>query len=385
VAAHETLGLLLVRDGVISRPQLYDALRLQRQNNRLLGTCLLALGYLQPQTLLQILARQLSIPALPPGTLGRASPMAVARVPAEMAVRLRIVPFSWDGEMLGVAVADGRALNYLHEVAVQAQAAVGAYVALEMEIEAVLRTVYPEASLLREARDATQTSGVELNGRPRPVRAEPQHEIPTRNFGAALGLEEQPPGRPAASVIQGAPPRAPIHAPPPPAKPPTAPVAPAERAIVRDGFYDAVENIYQAANPHEVGVLMGQALLNYFSKVLILDVNSDCLEVCGFGGMATPPPASIPLTHVPKIAATLNKRAIAYGPAESDNRTTEFYSQFKLPAAATSLIAPVVDGGKVELLVYADNGAVAELYEDLHDVELLFKEAETALPIIRGG
>ncbi|MBI3178503.1 MAG: hypothetical protein HYZ27_02505, partial [Deltaproteobacteria bacterium] len=139
MSSHETLGLLLVRDGIITRPQLYDALRLQRQNNRLLGTCLLTLGYVPADKLLEILARQLAIPALPPGTLSGASPEAVKRVPGEVAVRLRVVPYSYDHEMLGVAVADGRALNHLHEVAFHAQAAVGAYVALESEIEAVLR------------------------------------------------------------------------------------------------------------------------------------------------------------------------------------------------------------------------------------------------------
>jgi hypothetical protein len=117
VASHETLGLLLVRDGIITRPQLYDALRLQRQNNRLLGTCLLVLGYVQSEILLDFLSRQLAIPALPPGTLGRATPEAFRRVPRDVALRLRVVPYSWDGEMLGVAVADGRALNHLDEVA----------------------------------------------------------------------------------------------------------------------------------------------------------------------------------------------------------------------------------------------------------------------------
>ena len=104
VSSHETLGLLLVRDGLITRPQLYDALRLQRQNNRLLGTCILSLGYIETARLLDILSRQLAIPALPPGSLANASPEAIARVPGDVATRLRVLPYSWDGAMLGVQV-----------------------------------------------------------------------------------------------------------------------------------------------------------------------------------------------------------------------------------------------------------------------------------------
>ena len=59
MATHETLGLILVRRGVITRPELYDALRLQRSTGQLLGTCLIELGYLEDERLLEFLAEQL--------------------------------------------------------------------------------------------------------------------------------------------------------------------------------------------------------------------------------------------------------------------------------------------------------------------------------------
>ena len=85
MSTHETLGLLLVREGLITRPQLYDALRLQRQNNHLLGTCLLSLGYVDAERLLATLSRQLAVPALRPGMLVQAAPKAIARVPGDVA------------------------------------------------------------------------------------------------------------------------------------------------------------------------------------------------------------------------------------------------------------------------------------------------------------
>jgi hypothetical protein len=398
VASHETLGLLLVRDGVITRPQLYDALRLQRQNNRLLGTCLLILGYAQPEILLDFLSRQLSIPALPPGTLGRAAPEAFRRLPRDVALRLRVVPYSWDGEILGVAMADGRALNHLHEVAFHSQSAVGAYVALEMEIEAVLRTIYPD---LQSAFVDACAAPTQLLGRQRPARAEPAREVPTRDFGRALGFEDgagepvmlaapksTPPNR---RVIPAAPPRAPLRGPPPPARAPLSgprtdkvTVASSTLTLERVGFYDAVEQIYRATTVDDVGRCVGRALLSYFSRVVISLQDDRQLRIIGFGGVPAPP-AHVALTGLPSTAAALEHRSIAYGLADTDGRSAELTSAFNLTPAPTSLIAPVAGVSTVRFLIYADNAEVAELYEDLHDVELLFKEAETALRILQGA
>ncbi|MBN1962333.1 MAG: hypothetical protein JW841_15475 [Deltaproteobacteria bacterium] len=140
----ETLGSMLVREEIISRTQLYDALRLQRENGRLLGTCLLQLGHIDPNVLLKMLSQHLDIPALPAGCLHKAAIEAVQRVPREIAFRLRIVPFSWDEQILGLAITDSRVLTQLNEVAYHARAAVGVYLGLEIEIETVLPILYQQ-------------------------------------------------------------------------------------------------------------------------------------------------------------------------------------------------------------------------------------------------
>ncbi|MBI5510170.1 MAG: hypothetical protein HY903_15545 [Deltaproteobacteria bacterium] len=388
VSSHETLGLLLVRDGIITRPQLYDALRLQRQNNRLLGTCLLALGYVQPQTLLDFLSRQLSIPALPPGTLSRAAREAVARVPGEVAVRLRIVPYCWDGEILGVAFADGRALNQLHEVAYHSQSTVGAYVALEMEIEAVLRALYPEAAQVPVPVVAEASAAAE---RARPARIAPLVEVPTRDFGAALGIEEGATAAaggktPIGTIFRSAPPRAPTRGPPPPAGGAASArrAAAAKLALDRTAFYDAVEQLYLATSSVEVGKCVGRALLNYFGRVLILEPVDKRLAVIGFAGVA-PPAESALLSALPTTAAAMGLCRITYGAASADPRGDEITRAFGIPPAPTALVAAATDADVTRFLAYADNGDAADLYDDLHDVEMLLKEAETALRILGAG
>ena len=370
MSAHETLGLLLVRENLISRPQLYDALRLQRQTGRLLGTCLLSLDYIKADALLAMLARQLSIPALPPGALNRASPEAVRRVPREIACRLRILPYSWDGQMLGVAVADGRVLGQLYEVAYHARAAVGAYVALETEIEAVLRAVYPEPA------DGSPPAGrvAESTSRPRP----PQVVGPA---GEQVGVHQNIPTAALASPHATA---IPVRSEPLTRGEPSAPPHDADLAghvLVRVGFFDAVERLYEAPSPDEIGRMVGRALLNYFRRVLVITADDQRLCLVGYAGVS-PPRREAALSAAPLTVSKLGNRQIAYGLAVLDARAAELGSVFGFEPGVSALIATVGAGSRQRLVMLADNDAASDLYDDLHDIELLFKEAETGLGML---
>ncbi len=339
MSSHETLGLILVREGLITRPQLYDALRLQRQNNRLLGTCLLTLGYVDADRLLAILAKQLAVPALPRGLLIRASQEAVRRVPAEVAHRLRIVPYSWDGEMLGVAVADGRVLNHLHEVAMHAKAAIGAYVALETEIEETLGKLYPS---LRGVMPPPA-----LSGRARP---------------------------PTLSVAQAA-------APSSPPKRSTLASPPSFPGVEKCSLYEAVEKIYEAETVRSVGRAVAQALLNYFARVVVFERLGTNFKVVAYGGV-TPSRTDGALEDLPQVTAHAKAKGLAHGLSNNDPRASELARYFGLGSAATFLLAPIASEHSHALVAYGDNGDLNETYDDLHELEMLVKEADTALHLL---
>lgn len=329
-----------MREGLITRPQLYDALRLQRQNNRLLGTCLLSLGYIDGDRLLGILSKQLAVPALPRGLLIRASQEAVRRVPPEIAHRLRIVPYSWDGEMLGVAVADGRVLNHLHEVAMHAKAAIGAYVALEVEIEETLGKLYPQHVVA----DSTP-----LVGRARP----PQ-----------LAVAPAPP-----PVVEK------VSAPAAVAR------APGFPPIEKVGLYDAVERIYEAETVRSVGRAVGQALMNYFGRVIVFERHDTRLSVIAYAGL-TPTRTEGALGDLPAVSEKANDRGVTHGLATNDTRAGELARYFGLGASATFLLAPIAPEQSHALVAYGDNGDLEDTYDDLHDVEMLVKEADTAIQML---
>ena len=338
MSSHETLGLILVREGLITRPQLYDALRLQRQNNRLLGTCLLSLGYIEPDRLLGILSKQLAVPALPRGYLIRASPEAVRRVPADVAHRLRIVPYSWDGEVLGVAVADGRVLNHLHEVALHAKAAIGAYVALETEIEETLGKLYP----------APKEAPAALAGRARPPQLTVAPAPKATSKASATAVTVKPPGFP---------------------------------PIEKVGLYDAVEKIYEAETVRSVGRAVGQALMNYFGRVIVFERHDTRLSVIAYAGV-TPARSEGALDELPAVNQRVGDRSVAHGLATNDTRASELASYFGFGTSATFLLAPIAPEQSHALVAYGDNGEIEDTYDDLHDVEMLVKEADTAIQML---
>ncbi len=383
VTAHETLGLLLVQEEKITRPQLYEALRLQKKNNALLGTCLLSMGYLTMEQLLDTLSKQLSIPALASGLLAHSAAEAIQRIPSEVAHRLRVMPYSWDGKMLGVAVADGRALSYMPEVAQHSQSAVGAYVAIAEEIDRALSRFYP----VKAGSKSLTPEPVLLTGRPRPARAQSQiAEDPillTKPRSAAQ----------LAPVLSG-PPKAVSNSPTPtPSKPEllekvetmsTVLLAPPaktsasshSRPLKRQGLYDAVEKLYESQNAAEVAVQMGAAFLNYFSRVMVFTRDGFELITEGHTGLRRPAERITLKTEINEAT-----QAILYGRAIEAPAAAALGAQINFGGAATVLMV-VIGSGSQAVVVYGDNEGQTELYEELHDIEMVVKEAQTALAML---
>jgi type IV pilus assembly protein PilB len=104
-ASTERLGDLLVRDGLITKAQLDQALMEQRNSGMRLGYCLVKLGLVQETEITKMLARQYRMPAV---DLSRfeVDPKIVKLVPADVAVKHFVLPLKREGRTLTVAMAD---------------------------------------------------------------------------------------------------------------------------------------------------------------------------------------------------------------------------------------------------------------------------------------
>ncbi|HXU70838.1 MAG TPA: hypothetical protein VN947_15980 [Polyangia bacterium] len=138
----QKLGELLVDTGIISRPQLSDALTHQRTHGGRLGTCLVELGLVDERTLASTLAKQLNIPSATAAQLEKCEAFALKLVSAPMAERLRAVPIRQDGDKLWVVMADPTDKQALGELSKASGKQVRPMVAPELLVQYALERYY---------------------------------------------------------------------------------------------------------------------------------------------------------------------------------------------------------------------------------------------------
>src|SRR5574341_1444487 len=104
-AAPERLGDLLVRENLITREQLQQALQEQKTSGMRLGYALVKLGFVQETEITKMLARQYRMPAV---DLARfeVDPKIVKLIPGDVALKHVVLPLKREGRTLTVAMAD---------------------------------------------------------------------------------------------------------------------------------------------------------------------------------------------------------------------------------------------------------------------------------------
>jgi type IV pilus assembly protein PilB len=111
----ERIGELLVAERMITRDQLEQALREQKNSGTKLGYNLVKLGFIQETELTKMLARQYKMPAVDLSKF-ELDPRIAKLVPGDLAVRHQVLPLKRDGRTLTVALADPTNLGVLDDL-----------------------------------------------------------------------------------------------------------------------------------------------------------------------------------------------------------------------------------------------------------------------------
>jgi type IV pilus assembly protein PilB len=111
----DRLGETLLREGVLSREQLAQAIAEQKSSKHRLGYVLAKLGLVPELEITKILARQYRMPAV---DLSRfdVDPKILKLVPADMAAKGVVLPLKREGRTLTVAMADPTDLGLLEDL-----------------------------------------------------------------------------------------------------------------------------------------------------------------------------------------------------------------------------------------------------------------------------
>jgi type IV pilus assembly protein PilB len=104
-AGPDRLGDILIKEGLITREQLHQALGEQRASKHRLGYVLVKLGLVQELEITKLLARQYRMPAV---DLSRfeVDPKLVKLIPGDLATKHVVLPLKREGRTLTIAMAD---------------------------------------------------------------------------------------------------------------------------------------------------------------------------------------------------------------------------------------------------------------------------------------
>jgi type IV pilus assembly protein PilB len=114
-AGGDRLGEILLREGLVTRDQLAQALAEQKNSKHRLGYVLVKLGLVQELEITKVLARQYRMPAVDL-TRFEVDPKIIKLVPADMATKSVVLPLKREGRTLTVAMADPTDLGLLEDL-----------------------------------------------------------------------------------------------------------------------------------------------------------------------------------------------------------------------------------------------------------------------------
>ncbi|NWO04393.1 MAG: Flp pilus assembly complex ATPase component TadA [Alteromonadaceae bacterium] len=159
------IGDLLVQNDVITEDQLMTALREQKNTGRKLGRTLVELGYVEEDTLLNILSRQLNVPFVQLRHY-QFNNNLVKKLPEAMARRFRAIVLAEQGNELLVGMADPLDLVAYDELVRVLKQPVKQAVVRESELLGTLDLVYRRtdeiASLAEELEDELDDDAFDL-------------------------------------------------------------------------------------------------------------------------------------------------------------------------------------------------------------------------------
>ncbi len=159
------IGDILVAQQIITTDQLSLALQEQKSSGRKLGKALIELGYVEENTLLDILSKQLDIPFIELGNFNFDTEL-ITTLPETVARRHRVVILRRDDDGILLGMADPTDLFGLDDIARQLKATIKPAVVRESELLDILDLVYSHedeiASLAEQLDEELGESAIDL-------------------------------------------------------------------------------------------------------------------------------------------------------------------------------------------------------------------------------
>jgi len=141
-AMERKLGEMLVKDNVITRPELEQALQQQEQTRRSLGHILIELGLTSEWEMAAALGKQLNVPFI---TLSHyeIDELVLNTIPVDIVRKYKIVPVDKTGNTLTIALSDPSNIYLLDELKLLTKTEIIPVISFESDITEAIARYYP--------------------------------------------------------------------------------------------------------------------------------------------------------------------------------------------------------------------------------------------------
>ncbi len=147
---------MLLRAGVITEKQLNESLHRQREMGGRIGTHFQELGYVDENTLLEYLSKQLNVPLIKLSDIEITDDM-LNTIPPELAQKYEVIPFERHGKTLKVATVNPLDVFALDDIRFKTGYEVEPYVATEKSVKKILEDHYKTKALEDEVMDEMES------------------------------------------------------------------------------------------------------------------------------------------------------------------------------------------------------------------------------------
>lgn len=138
---NKQLGEILIERGIITRAQLEDALKSQKDSGLLLGEALVTLKYVSEEDIVQALTCQYGFPYLPLSNY-EIAPEVLATLPVNICKKYCLIPIDKIGKSLTLAMDNPLNLQALEDVELVTGSVVQAFVSTTTDIRNAIKRYY---------------------------------------------------------------------------------------------------------------------------------------------------------------------------------------------------------------------------------------------------
>jgi len=142
-ALRERIGQLLIEKKLITKEQLTEALKIQKEKKERLGELLVNLGYISKDSLLEVLSIELHIPAVHLART-KVTPEIIRLVPRKIAEKYCLLPVTEAEGVLSVAMSDPLNMNALDDLRHATGKTIRPLLAIDKDVREAIEQYYGE-------------------------------------------------------------------------------------------------------------------------------------------------------------------------------------------------------------------------------------------------